>query len=77
MSEKVLGTIKVAEIVDNPDGTCTVHFDVSSEMQELIMETMGWSSWQPEEFNKFVENSLEYYANIIATKTGKTKEAGE
>ena len=75
MSNKILGQIKVAEVVDNPDGTCTIRFDISDEMQQQIIESMGWSEWSEEKFNQFVIDSLDYYASLVEKEKGqKAKE---
>jgi hypothetical protein len=77
MEEKSLGTIKVTEVVDNADGTCTIRFDVSKEVRKAIVENMGWRRWSNKKFNQFVADSLEYYAKTIEQKQRTTKEEGE
>jgi hypothetical protein len=74
MSGKILGQIKVVEIVDNPNGTCTIHFDVSEDMKKAIIESMGWKRWSNKKFNELVENSLVHYANAIAQQKAQTTE---
>jgi len=56
---KGLGTIKVLEVVDNPDGTSTIHFDVSEDFQANLVREMGWPEWSQERFEKLVLEALE------------------
>lgn len=59
MDIKGLGTLKVLEVVDNPDGTATIHFDVSEEFKQNLLKEMGWSEWSQEKFEKLVLEALE------------------
>lgn len=65
MEIKGLGTLKVLEVVDNPDGTATIHFDVSEDFQANLVKEMGWSEWSQEKFEKLVLEALE---RAVATK---------
>jgi hypothetical protein len=65
MDIKSLGTLKVLEVIDNLDGTSTIHFDVSEEFQVNLAREMGWSEWSQERFEKLVLEALE---RAIATK---------
>jgi hypothetical protein len=57
--EKVLGKIVVEEVVDNPDGTSTIIFNISDEAKENIKNHMGWKRWSDKKFNQLVIESLE------------------
>ena len=70
--EKIIGQIKVLEVVDNPDGTCTIHFDVSNEMMTTIKEAMGWKRWSDKKFNQLVIESLERFAAEVKHDKGQT-----
>lgn len=59
MDFKGLGTLKVLEVVENPDGTATIHFDVSEEFQANLVREMGWNEWSQEKFEKLVLEALE------------------
>lgn len=59
MNIKGLGTLKVLEVVDNPDGTATIHLDVSEEFQANLVREMGWPEWSQERFEKLVLEALE------------------
>jgi hypothetical protein len=59
MDIKNLGSLKVLEVVDNPDGTCTIHFDVSEDFQANLVREMGWPEWSQERFEKLVLEALE------------------
>ena len=55
---KDIGTIQVIDVVDNPDGTATIHFEVSEEFKNNLMKQMGWEKWSDEEFNKLILETL-------------------
>ena len=59
MEIKNLGSLKVLEVIDNPDGTCTIHFDVSEDFQTNLVREMGWPEWSQERFEKLVLEALE------------------
>ena len=56
---KSIGSIKVTEIIDNPDGTVTIHFDVAEDFKQNLIKAMGWEEWTDEAFNKMVLEALE------------------
>ena len=59
MDIKSLGTLKVLEVVDNPDDSATIHFEVSDEFQVNLVREMGWPEWSQERFEKLVLEALE------------------
>lgn len=69
---KILGSIRVLEVVDNPDGTATIHLDVPDETMETIKEAMGWTEWSQEKFNEFVVSSLQHYAQKVENGKANT-----
>jgi hypothetical protein len=54
-----LGTIKILEIKDNPDGTATIDFDIDEEFKNNLIKQMNWDSWSDEKFSKLVLEALE------------------
>lgn len=72
--EKIIGQIKVLEVVENADGTATVHFDVPDNVMEEIKKSMGWKRWSNKKFNELVLNSLDYYARQVQLEKGQTTE---
>ena len=56
---KSIGSIKVTEVIDNPDGTATIHFDVADDFKENLVKAMGWEDWTDEAFNKMVLEAVE------------------
>jgi len=38
MTEEIKGEITVAEIIDNPDGSCTIRFDMSQRAMRIFAE---------------------------------------
>lgn len=54
-----LGTIKITEIIDNPDGTCNIEFDIDDKFKKNIIEKFNWGEWSDEKFQKLVLEALE------------------
>lgn len=54
-----LGTLKILEIIDNPDGTCNIVFDIDDEFKKNVIEKFGWGEWSDEKFQKLVLEALE------------------
>ncbi len=65
MSNKELGTIKVAQIVDNNDGTSTINFDVSENFKKNLQESLGWTEWSDEKFNLLIDEAIKNYADTV------------
>lgn len=54
-----LGPIKVVDIKDNDDDTCTIVFDVPDDFKENVVRELGWDEWSDDNFNKLVIEALE------------------
>jgi hypothetical protein len=65
MINKQLGTIKVASITDNDNGTSTINFDVSEDFKTKLQETLGWAEWSDEKFNHLIDEAIKNYADTI------------
>jgi len=59
MNNNFIGTLKVLEVKDNPDGSATIEFDISDEFKDNLIKHMGWEEWSDELFQKFVLEALE------------------
>lgn len=53
--------VKVAEIIDNPDGSAKVIFDVEDGFEQEIMKVQGWDKWEQEKFEELFINALKEY----------------
>ena len=56
----VVGVIKVLEVVENKDGTCTVHVDIPDDFPEIYKTAMD-EEFNEENFSIFVNRSLKLY----------------
>lgn len=55
---KNLGTVKVTDIVENSDGTCTVNMELTDEFMSSIKNHYGWKRWSPKKFQKLLLEGL-------------------
>jgi len=55
---KYIGTMTIEDIIQNDDGTCTVNFIVSKELQESIRIQNAWEEWSKEKFEVLVVDAL-------------------
>jgi hypothetical protein len=62
---KPLGTIKVASITDNDNGTSTINFDVSKDFKAKLQETLDWAEWSDEKFNHLIDEAIKNYADTV------------
>ena len=53
--------VKVAEIIDNPDGSAKVIFDVEDGFEQEIIKMQGWEKWEQEKFQELFINALKEY----------------
>jgi hypothetical protein len=53
--------IKVAEIIDNPDGSAKVIFDIEDGFEEEIIKMHGWEKWEQEKFEQLFISALKDY----------------
>ena len=59
MSTDFIGTLKVLDVKDNPDGTATIEFDINDEFKDNLVKYLHWEKWSDELFQKFVLEALE------------------
>ena len=45
-----LGTIKILEIKDNPDGTANIEFDISDEFKKMLLKNSVGANGQTKNF---------------------------
>ena len=53
--------IKVADIIDNPDGSAKVIFDIEDGFEEEIIKMQGWEKWEQEKFEQLFITALKDY----------------
>jgi hypothetical protein len=56
--EKVLGQIKIEEIKENGDGTCTIIYEVPDDLKDYLKQYFGWKRWSSKKFNQFFLEAL-------------------
>ena len=52
-------TLKVVEIIDNPDGSADVIFEVTNEFKKEFKDTFGLKRFSQKAFQKFVLDALD------------------
>ena len=57
-SEKVLGQIKIEQIKENGDGTCTIVYEVPDNLKNYLKQYFGWKRWSSKKFNQFFLEAL-------------------
>lgn len=70
MDTKILGSIKVIDVKDNPDGTATITFDISDEVKENLKRALKWKRWSQKRFETYIQNSLMELVKELEAKHG-------
>lgn len=70
MDTKILGSIKVIDVKDNPDGTATITFDISDEVKENLKRALKWKRWSQKRFETYIQNSLMDLVKELEAKHG-------
>jgi hypothetical protein len=60
--------IKVADIIDNPDGSAKVIFDIEDGFEEEIIKMHGWEKWEQEKFEQLFISALRNYLDVHSSK---------
>jgi hypothetical protein len=68
-SEKVLGQIKIEEIKENGDGTCTIVYEVPNDLKDYLKQYFGWKRWSSKKFNQFFLEALMKNAETMERKS--------
>lgn len=53
--------VKVADIIDNPDGSAKVILDIEDGFEQEIIKMQGWEKWEQEKFEELFINALKEY----------------
>ncbi len=52
---------KVVEIIDNPDGSANVIFEIDHSIKEQVKQFYGWKRWSSKKFEQlFIEGLYNY-----------------
>jgi len=51
--------LEITEVVDNPDGTATLVFELEDEFKEWFKESFGLKRWSDKRFEKVLIESLD------------------
>jgi len=68
--EKALGLIKIIEIKDNDNGTCTINYEIPEDLKTFFKKYFGWKRWSSKKFNEFFLEALTNYAKTLERKSG-------
>ena len=60
--------IKVADIIDNPDGSAKVIFDIEDGFEQEIIKMQGWDKWEQEKFEQLFITALRNYLDVHASQ---------
>jgi hypothetical protein len=66
--EQYLGAIKIIDVVDNDNGTCSLTYEVPEQLKASIKRSMGWKRWSSKKFNDFFLEALTKYAKDMETE---------
>lgn len=53
--------LTVINIVDQPDGSALVTFDINKETREFIKSVYGWKRWNTKKFQQLLIQAIQNY----------------
>lgn len=53
--------LTVIDIVDQPDGSALVTFDINKETREFIKKLYGWKRWNTKKFQQLLIQAIQNY----------------
>ena len=56
-------SLKVLDIVDQPDGSALVTFDINKQTREFIKQTYGWKRWNSKKFQQLLIQAIQNYVD--------------
>lgn len=56
--------LTVIDIVDQPDGSALITFDIDKETREFIKQTYGWKRWSSNKFKQVFLSAIDNYIKI-------------
>ena len=54
-------SLKVIDIVDQPDGSALVTFDIDTQSREFIKNIYGWKRWSSKKFQVVLLQAIDNY----------------
>lgn len=60
--------LKVIDVVNQPDGSAIVTFDIDKKTREFIKSIYNWKRWNKKEFEKILLQALDNYVKIQEKK---------
>ena len=60
--------LKVTDIVEQPDGSAIVTFDIDKKTREFIKSIYNWKRWNNKKFEKVLLQVLDNYVKIKEKK---------
>jgi hypothetical protein len=60
--------LKVIDIIDQPDGSAIVTFDIDKKTREFIKSFYGWKKWNKKKFEKVLIELLDNYVKMKEKK---------
>lgn len=75
--EKKLGLIKIIEIKENGDGTCTIVYEVPNDLKDYFKQYFGWKRWSSKKFNEFFLEALMKNAKTLERKSGSNTDVAK
>ena len=68
--EKLLGRIKIIDVIDNGDNTSSLTYEVPDNLKEEIVRSLGWEHWSSEKFNQIFLEALVKNAKNLEREFG-------
>jgi DNA-binding IscR family transcriptional regulator len=73
-NNKPVGKIKVVDIVDNLDGSCSVTFEADEQFKKWFKKTNNLKKWSQRRFNTFIQNAIDHMAARLKEEEYANKE---
>jgi hypothetical protein len=61
-------SLKVVDVVDQPDGSALVTFDIDKEAREFIKNLYGWKRWSSKKFQQVLLQAIDNYVKTQEKK---------
>ena len=61
-------SLKVINVIEQPDGSALVTFDVDKETREFIKNLYGWKKWSSKKFQVVLLQAIDNYVKIQEKK---------
>jgi hypothetical protein len=62
--------LKVIDIVQQPDGSALVTFDIHKETREFIKNLYGWKKWNSKKFQQILLEAIDNYVKTVEKREG-------